>query len=111
MNMSLKAVLTFLFSIGKLVDDVVNQGLSVSEITDVINVVQEAPVAISDLGSALQEYLALDAAGQADLEAFISQSFNINEANVKSVIVTLLDFGVQLSSILALFKNLFGVKV
>jgi len=105
MNVNLKAVLTFLFSVAKLVDDAVAKGLSLSEIGESIEVLRSAPIAYEDLGAAGQEYLNLDAAGRADLEAFISQGFSINEAAVQQVIDVLLDFGVELEAVLQLFKK------
>lgn len=99
----LKAVLTFLFSVTQLVDDVATKGLSVSELNDVLDVIKNAPVAYADLALAGKEYLTLDAAAQADLQAFISQALNVNPDAIENVVKTLLNLGVELSAALQLF--------
>jgi hypothetical protein len=107
-NQEIKDLLNFGSSVATLIDSVA-KGVNLSEVGQVLKVIQQAPGALREAPLAFNEYLSLDDAGRADVEAYIATLFPLAEAHVAAAIKEVLDVVVSLSNVAALLKKPVGM--
>jgi hypothetical protein len=101
-NQEIKDLLNFGSSVATLIDSVA-KGVNLSEVGQVLKVIQQAPGALREAPLAFNEYLSLD------VEAYIATLFPLAEAHVAAAIKEVLDVVVSLSNVAALLKKPVGM--
>lgn len=102
-NTELKDLVGYGAALASLADHVA-KGFKLTDIGEVLAIVQKGPGVVAEAPAAYQEYLALDDAGRADIDAYVESVYTLSNPKLEHDVEALIQLAVHASKVVQAFK-------